>query len=216
MLRKILAAAFALSLLSTGVMAPTANAETTPRLPPATTRVTVSYGVPASEPWDPADGDTRASAAEQVACVYSGHIMPCQMHDGYFDQTRQCYAKIASSNPWETRDPLATWWAQTGSHTNGVIMECYMPYEGYIKEVFWAPTAPPAEPTAEEYGAAAWAALQDTIQAPEIGVWPWSTDPPMGIVAYWTGFWAVDPGPEFTDEGLNLSAPVAGTTLEMT
>ncbi|MDR1449559.1 MAG: hypothetical protein LBI84_05055, partial [Propionibacteriaceae bacterium] len=149
-------------------------------------------------------------------CVYSGHIMPCQMHDGYFDQARQCYAKMASDNPWETRDPIATWWAQTGGHVNGVIMECYMPYEGYVKEVFWAPSAPPAEPTAEEYGAAAWAVLQDVVQAPEIGVWPWSSDPPMGIVAYWTGFWAVDPGPEFTDEGLSLSAPVAGTTLEMT
>jgi hypothetical protein len=137
------------------------------------------------------------------------------MHDGYFDQTRQCYAKMASDNPWETRDPIATWWAQTGGHADGVVMECYMPYEGYVKEVFWVPSAPPAEPTAEEYGAAAWAVLQDVVQAPGIGVWPWYPEMEMGFVGVWTRLWAVDPGPEYTT-GLSLSAPVAGTTLELT
>ncbi|MDR1450053.1 MAG: hypothetical protein LBI84_07635, partial [Propionibacteriaceae bacterium] len=109
MLEKTLVAVIGLGVLLAEATAPPANAETnsTPSVPPERARVTVSYGVPASEPWDPADGDTRASAAEQIACVYSGHIMPCQMHDGYFDQARQCYAKMASDNPWETRDPIA-------------------------------------------------------------------------------------------------------------
>ena len=156
--------------------------------------------VPPSGPGEPGDpGDppsTGGDGAQPVAkpvCRFtlgsSPREVPCSSEDGWWVQSRQCYAKALVPQP-PASDPA---WQ---GHTDGAVYACSHPWVtpggvGAIVSWFWSASPPGVGADPRDLARAAVAVMN--LRAVRIGMVPEPAPGKVGLVGMPVWLWAQDP-----------------------
>lgn len=210
-----------LASASTAIAAPPISCPPGQAPDPKTGTCTISVTTPPN-PGTPGEPGTSAGSggggsapAAKPVCRYSlsapAREVPCSSEQGWWVQSRQCYAKVASPQP-ATSDPV---WE---GRTEGAVYDCYRPFlgpGGFLVAQFWSASPPGVGAPPDPRTLAQQAVAVMNLRAVRIGMVPEPRPGRVGLVGLPVWMWAQDPdsstwGPE------TRSASAAGFTVTAT
>ena len=150
-------------------------------------------GIP-GEPGTPSDpGGGGSAPAVKPVCRFTlaspAKEVPCSSEQGWWVQSRQCYAKAASPQPAKS-DPV---WE---GRTDGAVYDCYRPAlgpGGFIVTQFWSASPPGVGAPPDPRVIAQQAIAVMNLRAVRIGMVPEPRPGRVGLVGLPVWMWAQQP-----------------------